>query len=171
MWVLMFCQDVNVADKISPNTPPTILPRTPLESLADSSRASPGRISSSRRRSQDMLDGTPSAALHIPQEPSRLEVAVPILLRKWNCQPLPLFHPNLEKDYASRGQELQFAILAMAGRLNAAGQDVDEWCEANARRARELSMAKVLDGKVMLSTIQTFVLLSFLDFTSTLQMD
>jgi hypothetical protein len=87
-------------------------------------------------------------------------------MRKWNCQPIPLFHPNLEKDYQTRGSEVQFAILAMAGRLNARGPEVDDWCEANAHRARELALGRVLAGDVRLSTIQAFVLLSFLDFTS-----
>ncbi|KAI5235784.1 hypothetical protein E4T42_09631 [Aureobasidium subglaciale] len=148
-----------------PGTPPTILPRTPLESLAESSRASP-RVPPSRRRSLETSDGTTPSGLQIPHEPTRLEVAVPILLRKWNCQPIPLFHPNLEKDYPTRGSELQFAILAMAGRLNARGQEVDDWCEANAHRARELALGRVLAGDVRLSTIQAFVLLSFLDFTN-----
>ncbi|THX40290.1 hypothetical protein D6D10_03596 [Aureobasidium pullulans] len=152
--------------KAIPGTPPTILPRTPLESHADSSRPSPSVVPTSRRRSLDIPDGTTPSGLQIPQEPSRLEVAVPILLRKWNCQPIPLFHPNLEKDYMSRGSELQFAILAMAGRLNARGQEVDDWCEANAHRARELALGRVLAGDVRLSTIQAFVLLSFLDFTN-----
>jgi len=113
-----------------------------------------------------MPEGTTPSGLQIPHEPSRLEVAVPILMRKWNCQPIPLFHPNLEKDYMTRGSEVQFAILAMAGRLNARGQEVDDWCEANAHRARELALGRVLAGDVRLSTIQAFVLLSFLDFTS-----
>jgi hypothetical protein len=78
----------------------------------------------------------------------------------------PLFHPNLEKDYLTRGSEVQFAILAMAGRLNARGPEVDDWCEANAHRARELALGRILAGDVRLSTIQAFVLLSWLDFTS-----
>ncbi|KAG9516791.1 hypothetical protein KCU93_g9015, partial [Aureobasidium melanogenum] len=148
-----------------PGTPTTILPRTPLESHVESSRASP-RVSSSRRRSLEMPEGTTPSGLQIPHEPTRLEVAVPILMKKWNCQPIPLFHPNLEKDYMTRGSEVQFAILAMAGRLNARGPEVDDWCEANAHRARELALGRVLAGEVRLSTIQAFVLLSFLDFTN-----
>jgi hypothetical protein len=113
-----------------------------------------------------MPDGTTPSGLQVPHEPTRLEVAVPILMRKWNCQPIPLFHPNLEKDYLTRGSEVQCAILAMAGRLNARGPEIDDWCEANAHRARELALGRVLAGDVRLSTIQAFVLLSFLDFTS-----
>lgn len=87
-----------------------------------------------------------------------------------DCQPLPLFHgATFINSLPGRDPEVLFSILALALRFStdeAILRDCDELCRNYAEAARRLVMARISDGPIELSTLQSLCLLSLVDFTS-----
>lgn len=85
-------------------------------------------------------------------------------------QPLLLFHPCIERDFEIRDPELIAAIIALSMRFLDDALASEMKLEANdfATYSRNTVSKRVNDGKIRLSTIQSLVLLSFLDFTGKL---
>ncbi|KIW82602.1 hypothetical protein Z517_05629 [Fonsecaea pedrosoi CBS 271.37] len=95
---------------------------------------------------------------------------VQLYLQHCNCQPLPLFSPEvLTATFSSRDPELLLSILALVSRFemgNPVVSDADlvRMFERWASQARELIMRRVTYGPVELSTIQALCLLSLGEF-------
>ncbi|KAJ5776038.1 uncharacterized protein N7511_001049, partial [Penicillium nucicola] len=134
-------------------------------------------LGSSRGESQMSSErGVPSVTLSRPSPSSTLpswEDITPIAelyLQYCESQPLPLFHrDSFLRSLQTRDSEVIFAILALASRFSYSHSNRNEstsLVNGYAEIARGLTMKRVSEGPVELSTLQCLCLLSLVDFTN-----
>ena len=79
------------------------------------------------------------------------------------CQPLPLFEPtSFVQSFPNREPEVIYSVVAIVSRFGPASQFADENFfdhTVNAGKAYNLTMQRVVDGTVELSTLQALCLL------------
>ncbi|KAL4739211.1 hypothetical protein BDV11DRAFT_215347 [Aspergillus similis] len=86
-----------------------------------------------------------------------------------NSQPLPLFHHRLFSASENRDQELILAMKALGLRFRGNGiadpgidRQIRDWTE----QSRRMVMARVAEGSMELSTLQTLCILTLIDHTA-----
>lgn len=112
------------------------------------------------------VDGTTSQGLIQPPTGETLTVVARAYLKYCECQPIPLFdEATFMQSLPSREPELLYSLFAIASRFcddiqvpRPSSDQITRYCEA----AYRLVMARLIDGNVELSTLQTLCLLSLL---------
>lgn len=83
------------------------------------------------------------------------------------CQPLPLFDcssgDEFVEGFSQRDDELICAVIAVTSRFLEEGSQICDVEDATQKSFR-LAMQRVVNGRVELSTLQTFCILALLDF-------